>query len=372
MTVALPPRSVLLAQVAIERGNLQRAREALAAEAIDEGLRAAVHVRFNTRLKEIERKLDGVERCAISPPLDACWSALEDAAQRSRELLAECLAFLEGALIRSAGIDRGVCAVADGLLQELSRLSEVPWARLTILGEDDRVFSLADIVRLRFPEFTVWAIPVAAHEFGHVAVRTHAGLKAKLPAWTERDPRAEELFADVFATYVLGPAFACTTVMLRFSPLDASRGARHPRDAQRVHAVLDVLDRLDKLEGDRPYALALDRLGATWEASLEAASQRPSAAEEVLRFLVDDMFANLELEVPLARYATWDQARELAGQLTARPAAADLRDVLNAAWHARLKGWHRAQPTIEELESAGLELATRTLHPAPAGAGASA
>ena len=291
-----------------------------------------------------------------------CWEELGSISEDAGDLLAECLAFLEGALVRSAGIDEGVCDIVDRLLDELSHFTEVPWARLSILGDDDHVFALADIVRVRFPEFTLWGVPVAGHEFGHVVSRATPVIAQALAALGPDEPRWRELFSDLYATWTLGPAFACTTVLTRFRPAHAPRSATHPPDAERVHVVLRTLEFLHDESGS-PYGLALTTLRRAWGAG-GLADELSAEIRDGLDYTADQLLGKLRVAAPLAAYAGWADARDFARLLAERaeppPACAHgvaMRDVLNAAWHSRLRGWSAGTLDLERLDARVLALA---------------
>jgi hypothetical protein len=349
--------SMLQTQVAVEFGNLKRARSAMCAKHISDDVRERVRARFESQLLNLESRLDGLD----GGDDGARWGELKAIGDDAAELFAELLEFIEGALARSAGIDRGVCDVVDGLLCELSHETTTPWAQLSILGEREEVHSLADIVRVRFPEFTVWAAPIAAHEFGHVVARSKAYIDAEL---TRLDAPWRELFCDVYGTYAVGPAFACSSVLLRFRPTGGMGDAEHPPDERRVHVVLDTLRWLDSLDNRRPYANVLKKLEGAWRAARRAAGEReslPGPDADNLEFQAAQFRAKLEANVGTARYTGWDRARDLATALVngdgnvGRPDS--VRDLLNAAWHWRIRSRQAEADALADVENRALEAA---------------
>ena len=90
----------------------------------------------------------------------------------------------------------------------------------------------------------MWDLPIAVHELGHhvgVGLETDKVLDPLFDA-AKSDYRAQrwihEHLADIFATYTLGPAYACTCLLAPLDPTtDPDRGDRyHPSDAMRPTA----------------------------------------------------------------------------------------------------------------------------------------
>jgi hypothetical protein len=361
MAIELPPHSVLQAQAAQAAGNLARAQKMLNLSQLSGVLPAGVRDSLQDRLRAQQREIAALAEATRPDTADGGrWRELEQLTGDAEKELAESLGFLEGALIRGAGLDDGICAIADALLDELSDGTRIDWARLTILAAEEQFAPRAGIIHLRFPEFTVWALPLAAHEFGHLVAQELRDLKAD---GTYRQPVADEiaragagashqreLFADVFATYALGPAFACTSVLLRFSPARAAStdtGRSHPNDGKRVAAILRTLRWLSRREDPvtRPYDGIAASLEATWMAAVRAGEGGELAAAGIadVAYLVDAAYVPvLDARLEAARYSGWGRALQLSALLDREgrgDVAPRVADVLNAAWHRRLANW---------------------------------
>ena len=301
------------------------------------------------------------------------WTALQRIAARTTPLFAESLAFLEGALARENGLDDGLCRLVDSLLDELSTRTGVMWERFTILADGEFFAGTADIIRIRFPDTSVWSLPVAAHEFGHFAgpaltSSTSAGtvhpfeilVQREAPAW--KAPHVHELFADVFATYTLGPAYAFTCVAGRFDPSRAYLDAiGHPAPAKRVHAVLGTLARIAQEEDQAGgYQAPVGELAEAWTSLLAVGGQAEppeyaggSATIVDLDRLVDALYDLLKEQLrPRGMYGAERllTAQQLAGaigrsaqlgdrSLPELPDGVLLADIVNAAWLARWRNW---------------------------------
>jgi hypothetical protein len=328
------------------------------------------------RLLQDERdELDTLRtKVAGGDSLGECWTTLPEISTRATQVFEESLAFLEGALARAKGLDQNLCPIADALLDELSRRTGVAWERFTILAAGELFRELAGIIRLRFPDATVWSLPVVAHEFGHYAGRAiteRKGTRTVHPfeellareeqrGWRPR--HVHELFADVFAAYTLGPAYAFTCLVGRFDPSDAYRerpDGSHPPSARRAHAVLSTLRGIEQEQDETgafgPY---VDELENAWSQLLAAAGQPASLADaggiDVADFdrLVGELYGLLKAR--LNRDARYGSERFIAAQQLgatirdrlgdgAQPARArddvELADVLNAGWIVRWRSW---------------------------------
>lgn len=369
-------RSILVARIQALIRELDRAEKAV--EQIDPELRQRVQGRFfdlfGKQREALKRLREDVNN---QQPLRACWSLFRDIRQRDCEpLFQECLALMQGSLVRTSRLDDDLCQIADALLYDLSRRTDILWGRFTILATQEFIFiaDMPEIVRVRFPEVSIWSLPIAAHEFGHfVGARLEkeriggghvhpfqeflekvCGQDAKCAAFLH------EYFADLLATYALGPAYACSCILLRFDPWDGYLDKRvHPSESKRVYWILSVLKKMDEAEAvrQRAYRGVIKHLKQVWEQSLESVGQpgtfEKRLGEETTQQLdawLDELYflAEDKLSAIWYRAEDWLRARtELSNPLLDnKPLALQdeytLADVLNAAW------WCRIQPGGEE------------------------
>lgn len=355
----------LLAQIEALEQNLARVEQILGAKEIPEEFRDAVRFRFNRTLRKqtvpLSKLRERVQKGRIPPEL--AWSSFRMTRQESGPIFRECLEFLGGVVIRDKGLDKGICQVADELVRRYAQDTDVKWGRLTILGEEHFLDPVADIIRLRFPEWDVWNLPFTAHEFGHVVANEMAADEEKdfqdflkeQGMDEQRKLYLNELFADAFATYILGPSYACASILLRFDPFAAYVDAEHhPSHAKRVYFIFEALEKMNSsLKGsgvlaNGPYRDIIDGLKETWEDPLKEAAPSGGLSDEdkgLLNFWFSRIYdKSLDLEFgPTVMYAGWNAATMLSGELLKdKPVSAkltgkeELRDVLNAAWHCRL------------------------------------
>ncbi len=360
--VAGGKRIVLRLRVQELLEQLNDVERALEHQALDAALRERVAVRFQrlaaARRAELRALRDAIDGGAIEPA-DA-WVELSDIRSAIGPLAAEGLALLEGGLVRATGLDRGLCRIADALLGQLARLSECPWDRFTILDQGEYFNSLAEVIRLRFPDLTIWGLPIAAHEFGHFVGQKLSGDPDAATSFHAiiaqgvASHHVDEHFADCYATYALGPAFVCVAVLQRFDPRTAATaGPTHPPATHRVWLCLHILRKMNGAGGIlSPFSEVVEALEQTWDALVRDATRAaptPDAAEQAQLSTVGEMLWDvLEFRAGGVRYANaaWMGAKAQAPPLLdaiangrkSDTAAAELRDILNTAWVARLAG----------------------------------
>lgn len=258
-------------------------------------------------------------------------------------------------------VDGGISAIANALIAELVCAStDLDALAIPGRGTRDGVrdVSRADaeqskVVYLGFPEWTVWALPLAAHELWHIA-RDQAQLghqfsivvRQKLASLSDaqidaywRDPLFNKCIADAFATYTMGPSYAYAALVLALDPVRED-------DRQRAWTILRTLQRVagrDELNVDTTHV----DLARLWKGALEQA-EHPEV--EVLSPLVAWLDVFLEYLDRVAantrnlRFDTkqWTAVREdlkqkVVGQAGTCDRDISLRFVLTAAWEARIE-----------------------------------
>lgn len=367
-------KAILRAQVLALSEQLERAEETLKRPEVEpEELREAMAKRFanlfNVRRGELNNLIKDVGRGSDLLPL---WGKFALQRKACEGLFAECLGYLGGLLLRKDRLDWGINEIADALLAHVSAAADDDWRRLTVLAAGSNSFAeMTEIIRLPFPDFTVWNLPVAVHELGHYhsthnksfatkleeAKRTQAQAAPGDEAATnllQKEDYLHEFFADLFAVYTLGPAYAACCFVTRFSPGDANfgtDGGTHPSHARRGHLLILALEEMDKTS-DPHFTGAVTALKNLWQQNLQSVGVVTDAASiRDLKFnLLGELFYSvLGGKVSSARYAKdgWARARSLLDQLPS-PAQADqlLRegdtvvDIINGAW-----AWRLSQPS---------------------------
>lgn len=340
-------------------------------------LAGLVRNRFEVQFGRLHRKVGGLVEALDNNDAESrreTWEMYRKYQAKSDHLIEECADFIQGALARSANVDLGAAEVADDLAEYLANITEIGWSKMTIFGEMDFTTRSSGIIRLAFPHFDVWSIPIVGHEFGHHVIEE---LRDATGAQDDKDREVfpvidvvnkhkkdsglkrqwgRELFSDFFATYSLGPAFV---VSLIFGQLDAvyphSPSATHPKSSWRAAFSLAALDRLGSGTGINPFATLAESVRGTWSEAMLSAGQAddvPAEELEQLNTLLDDFWSVLVDNTPKTlQYSAWTRAQQLSLQITAAAgnrhanppfeflkSTDTVRDVLNGAWRARLLG----------------------------------
>jgi len=217
---------------------------------------------------------------------------------------------------------------------------------------------------MRFPEWTIWAVPLTAHELGRVVIKGSPKFEKPVQAVSqgETDEAKEQArehmrvyLADAFATYVMGPAYACSVILLRFNPLTAyQEKGTYPPDALRAQIVLSMLTKMLEKERNRnpPYGEIVDNLKDSWNSALvQAKGELPETLnlkQEKVDQWADHLFKALVKEYSKGMYKgeLWNNTAVALKRLLASEDKKDVsellngneawRDVLNAAWLCRI------------------------------------
>jgi hypothetical protein len=307
------------------------------------------------------------------------WDATMECARRLDALSAELLPVAEGALARAAGLDNGLCALGQRLLDDIGGKT-VPWNRIVIPAAREETSNRLWVVGLPLLDSSPWYLPIMVHELGHFAATRledqysqRLGEKLLDGSWRGRPgvatdtltaltyKHAQELFADVFAAYCAGPAFAAA-LMTRAVPVHAwDAGSDHPSWGARMLAVLRALGRLgDAVPAVRQNLSWITALVAEeWQAAQDAVGRAeiPAALGRTVDAFTDGAVEVMELTGSAALFRG-EGVLETGEQLQdgiSPDGRADMLTVLNAAWAERLRdrenittieraltGWRRA------------------------------
>ena len=293
-----------------------------------------------------------------SQELRTAWADYRQKLQNHSEpLFGEYVDVLRGLALRETGLDEGICRIADMLLEQFGHVGRVHWESLTIPARRAAMeMTVAQLIRLGFPEWTLWALPLAAYEFGHVVVSEHPELSSYRQSQTEtkEDRRhLETCLADAYATYSMGPAYACAAVLLRFDPGDSA-------DVERAEVILGMIERTETQAQRASYQEILEVLRREWSAAVEQSPAGPVSASDRQRlegwidFFVDFFQTNAYRatyrDEAWALALTWaEELDSVEPEVEEIPQVADLRDVLNAAWLCRVR---RPEATDRILKNA--------------------
>ena len=374
------------------RQQLIWAEAALANSSIKSHIRTAAQSGlanlFNRRRDEIDGTLKLVSDNGAS---ELVWDQLARHSWRCSQLFNECLALLGSALIRSDSSNKNdICVLADALLNELDKnIPKMSWTGVTLLAEVTFFTETTGLIRLPFPDMGIWNLPIAVHELGHfVGVRIvdetgHHPFEAFLAEQQQRnltkplgdqvlpaqlENHLKELFSDLFAVFSIGPAYACSAILLRFSPADASAtedSLTHPSHSKRVHFILEALERLSKIEKGHPYEVTKTMVKNLWEANFVNAGHRETLDQQDVEFLdyvLSQLWKIVKDFLWSARYLGWDRAVDLRNRMPTDDSALRLQgdetiaDVLNAFWIWRLSLRTETAQIVQRANSRAFEL----------------
>ncbi len=280
------------------------------------------------------------------------------------DLFAEFVDVVRGAALRDTSLTVGdqligdLFRIADHLPRLWGRVNYYDWTSIAIPARVERDRSSgAMVLRIGYPEWTVWAVPLVQHQYGQVFLQRH-----------RESPRGRNsvlspsiaAHCDAAAAIVTGPAFACPALLLRLDPSDvrAIDGAPTPT-ARRSAAIIAALRSCGP---DASCSSIIDLLAREWVSSVEASGGDPEAFDASLEyFSAGEGVAQIHETRNLIRRSTgadqpmWAKrwptvvdwaftglrsgSREIIDNdtdLAAGPRPVGLGMVLNAAWVARL------------------------------------
>lgn len=341
-------------------------------------------------LKAIRIKLEEIKPlndAAAEQVLSQAWTDYGSALKRSQTVFREFLEFIGGLILRDKEFDSEICDVADELIKSCSQLALTNASIAVPAARDALTRTVGLMVRVRFPDWTVWTLPSTAYEYGHLVLnelnKFKDSIAIEVDKWLKQDPefkalaadkqapeeskqllreRAEiyvkEFLADIFATYMMGPAYACSAILLRFDPAGSSvNDSERPDDIRRGFVVLEVLNGMNTDSPAKPYTLTIKYLEDQWKAT-KARVKSPVKFEDWekarLKALVDGWHGFRPKFSQFAKYPDngpdgWNVAAKWAQDWLDQSSnnvplkvpqdithLSKLRDVLNAAWICRI------------------------------------
>lgn len=281
------------------------------------------------------------------------WQTLQEKITATEPIFTDYMELLGAAALRDTGFDEKISHFADEILRSTGgKLLALPVRREALL----RTFK--QIIRVTFPDWTVWALPSAALEFWNVVGRQR--VEPTLDANLANLPPAEKALlqeehrrclGDAYATYIMGPSYAYYAVGLLLA-LDSEQ------EQCRVRAILQMLECMEEGPLSTRYVNVRRQLLTAWNGARvqlgqaplelniddprEAANTDPAGAG--VRLLIRRFWNTLEFETS-AKFgvAIWNESQpwvelllqDKVDQINV-PNGVELRHLLNAAWLARV------------------------------------
>jgi hypothetical protein len=206
-----------------------------------------------------------------------------------------------GLSLRRTGMDEHFCAMADWLSDHWTPVVSLSYWFAIPARQDPS--AKPSIIRLEFPEWTIWAVPLFAHEFGRMLVDESPEFQQLVNELVNQipgDPQPDRIrisIADVFGTYVMGPAYACASLLLKLDPAEISQPMQeHGCDRLRAQIVLATLDKVNPGVQSN-LADIIDTLRDSWTTALTQLGPMQSDAGEMtlVELVVNHTVAALEL-----------------------------------------------------------------------------
>jgi len=352
------PAWSFLARLESRVARLSEARQAIQMQVQDTRLKKRLGDELSDRIeKHIEALRTRKRNFANSDSVpEHAWG--EVAPFASSSLLDESLLYLQAARSRSSGSEADLCEITDALFREIAdQARSLSWNSFCVFAVEDSFDVLTQVIRVRYPLSGVWDIPVAVHEFGHFfssQLRGHRADGSSFLAFEEYksssiDPRRmwlDEIFADLFATYTVGPAFACSCLLLRFDPVRAQEEAdgKHPSYAKRASVILRTLSlRNNENPGSGSLRPLINILDNSWRETCTSAGTTCDVSPEDQAWInlqISNIYNMLKSEEEGLRFKQWESASNqvpLLEEPAKSPADFAIIELLNAAWISRLK-----------------------------------
>ena len=201
--------------------------------------------------------------------------------KRIDALFSEYVDLLRGVALRSAGFGdddaqlSDLFLIADQLPSLWGRVDGWSWQSLAVPSrQDGSGSSEAMVLRVGFPEWTIWALPFVQHGFGHVFAK-----KRQFAAPGRADAISAAALADALATVATGPAYACAALLLRLDPAEVTG----PTEATvRSATILVTLRQIAAADPDGPLSILTDRLCAEWRDAVSTAAGDVGAFESAM------------------------------------------------------------------------------------------
>lgn len=290
------------------------------------------------------------------------WQKYEkDVRASAQGLFAAFSEFLAGLALRDSGFDEDICEIAEELLKCFAISQASSTDLLTIpIPHEIMAISLVEILRaviqLSYPEWTLWSLPIVAHEFW----RAFASQQPDVRKWFEGDPERQGApldvddpqlcLADAFGACSMGPAYAYYAFLLSLNPVNAfaDSATGEPAASKRALAIVSMLGSTNNQRNVNPWSGVIDDLRNSWDEAVAAANPGAIGLSQDIRDKITRAVSRLakalgDTQVPFGA-ANWERAANWASDLEKEKVDVDkipvdpsdrMRDVLNAAWLAR-------------------------------------
>jgi hypothetical protein len=336
------------------------------------------------RARETLGRIDATNRDEVR----TAWDEYAKLSELNGQIYREFLEAMLGLAIRRNAIDDKFCKVADALIHNMKSFLVRGDALAIPASQEAYSRTLARLVRMRFPEWSIWSMPLVAHEFGHVVIEDVDDLEAfaknEAATLAVKDPgylpapkdepekrknraieqrmynRVRQLIADAFAVYTIGPSYACSLIFLRLRPVSPDSAEGYARDAERATVAIEMLRMMAAaVPPPMNYTDIMQELEQVWAGMLDRSGGEPLMAADRgvllklvgrIKTVLEDLLVNAGYRNSIPGGAGWSKAYQWyslwaeKGKQTPNnlpvpediTASSKVYDALNAAWAYRL------------------------------------
>jgi hypothetical protein len=370
-----------------------------------------------TRANELRALRERLRDAPGRKELERLWGDYAKVYNASQDIFRESREIMGGLAFREKNSeDARLCQIAEDIVLDCTRnAGTIP--SLPVPGHEVVSRTLARVVRMRLPEWTLWTLPLVAHEYGKVVLdewpavaelidAQHASFAAR-SSGDSSDASLERakydlrsLLADAFAAYTMGPAYGYAAVTLALNPADRALASR-----LRAEVICAVLGQGASRNRVSPFAKEVEYLRTEWRTLQQRVGTpgrmgKQAMISDLLDAIADDVY---ELRYPMRKQGFLGQGEHgysvaqkwaeewinATGHELPSPsptsAASSIRDVLNAAWLARIEVSKpntggdgdgglvpqagREEEIVQRIEKAALALCEKIMkhHAPPAG-----
>ena len=116
--------------------------------------------------RDVRKLQQQVESLADAQARTKAWATCLELEFQCSRLFADYLDLVSGIALRASGRDDGLCRIADALISDFDPFGTTSWGSLTVPASRElREDPIASFVRLGFPEWSVWTLPLAMVDF---------------------------------------------------------------------------------------------------------------------------------------------------------------------------------------------------------------
>jgi hypothetical protein len=327
--------------------------------------------KLNQTIQNLLSKLNNqLSQKADSPNKKTSKKDWEEINNTTQYLFDEYIDFLGGLAIRGSQLDSNICNFADELLEELrtqgyetSDKGELPSIIIPARDEAMKLREpLARLIRLGFPEWTIWSLPLVLSELSYILIDDIPTIKQFKESKVEEIKRGisrnkkivnsqiicfNHLITDAIGTFNLGPSYACATILLRLNILPQT--LENNLISKRYEMILTMLKKMTQGRVTNNYSEFVDPLNTAWseyvlqtkipELNNDEKSQIQSLVESLFPILSKAFFT-------LYSDQEWlflkDNITEIYNIKYASSPFCK-RHILNYAWYKRIDEWENTE-----------------------------